>query len=547
MLSLSMLPKQRPITSERWCPAAQTDVSAPEGSQRGQPPTPFCGARTSTSVGPGSAGQWGRPGLRSHPGDGRGPLRTGRAGRTPLGLPSGWGLKPTEELHQQDGFPALVSASLRELREHTACVQRPHALLRGGQNPHLPELPGVRCLRPAWGSAVRLLPLSGPPHPAGSTTASSVQSSGTRTCAEFPGTSRGLTRGTRLVITQAISTSAADPTPGRRHPHAPRPALSTTERKAPLPQPATPPAGPGRRSGSTGAARGTTPRPGAPTSARPRCVCPGRPRHSPSEGTRPKAAAASPASGRRSMRAAAAAAPPPAGLRHCAAPARRRPRKSTSWTRAGPPQSEGVRVIARRRRRPCPQACHQRRATQRSRMTSRRCSWRTGRSVRRGRVCCPGPFPSRLASGGRDADIRRCSGAQAGRQVGAGRRGVAGCQGLSQTGGPGPAVSRRPSRATGWGASTCLSPSLSFSRGIASAGGGRPADALPTQTRDPGREGSLPGVHMSDVLGRCSSFSVLARHRADISADAFRGSALSNGSPGSRLSCHPDIPIRCGK
>lgn len=261
MLSLSMLPKQRPITSERWCPAAQTDVSAPEGSQRGQPPTPFCGARTSTSVGPGSAGQWGRPGPRSHPGDGRGPLRTGRAGRTPLGLPSGWGLKPTEELHQQDGFPALVSASLRELREHTACVQRPHALLRGGQNPHLPELPGVRCLRPAWGSAVRLLPLSGPPHPAGSTTASSVQSSGTRTCAEFPGTSRGLTRGTRLVITQAISTSAADPTPGRRHPHAPRPALSTTERKAPLPQPATPPAGPGRRSGSTGAARGTTPGP----------------------------------------------------------------------------------------------------------------------------------------------------------------------------------------------------------------------------------------------------------------------------------------------
>ncbi|XP_034511640.1 39S ribosomal protein L55, mitochondrial isoform X6 [Ailuropoda melanoleuca] len=55
-------------------------------------------------------------------------------------------------------------------------------------------------------------------------------------------------------------------------------------------------------------------------------------------------------------------------------------------------------------------------------MTSRRCRWRTGRSVRRNSVHCPGPFPSRLASGGRDADTRRCSGAQAERQAEGGRR-----------------------------------------------------------------------------------------------------------------------------
>ncbi|XP_034885821.1 39S ribosomal protein L55, mitochondrial isoform X1 [Mirounga leonina] len=50
-------------------------------------------------------------------------------------------------------------------------------------------------------------------------------------------------------------------------------------------------------------------------------------------------------------------------------------------------------------------------------MTSRRCPWRTGRWVGRDRVLGAGPFPSRLANGGRDPGTRRCSGAQAGGQA----------------------------------------------------------------------------------------------------------------------------------
>lgn len=89
-------------------------------------------------------------------------------------------------------------------------------------------------------------------------------------------------------------------------------------------------------------------------------ACPGRPRHSPSVGTRPKAAAASPASGRRSMSSTAAAAARGATSQRRDRP----PRRGTSWSRAGRlrPRAARSRAAPTLHR---PQGCPQLRATQR--------------------------------------------------------------------------------------------------------------------------------------------------------------------------------------
>lgn len=121
-------------------------------------------------------------------------------------------------------------------------------------------------------------------------------------------------------------------------------------------------------------------------------------RHSPSEGARPRAAAASPASGRRSM-----------GGHH------RRSWGRTSQERVGPlppagptsaprrpPPPADTHVTSRRRAGAAPapplRAARERRATPRSRMTSRH--RRAGRRVRGPRVCGSG-HTSRLAGAAR--------------------------------------------------------------------------------------------------------------------------------------------------
>lgn len=167
-------------------------------------------------------------------------------------------------------------------------------------------------------------------------------------------------------------------------------------------------------------------------------------------------------------------------------------------------------------------------------MTSRRCPWRRGRRVGSDRVLGPGPFPSRLASGGRDAGTRRCSGAQAGGQVGAGRRGVAGREGLSPMGGPGSAASRRPSgRQDGAHRLACLPASRFPAGSLLEAEGGL---RIPC----PRRRGALAGRALflgsecptSQAGVRRSASRLVVAHTSEQTPSGF--SALSGGGPESR-------------